>query len=340
MGKSRFPITFSVVIPAYNEELGIERCLKSVLLQSVYAKEIIVINDGSTDGTSKILKDFKNLVTIINLEKNTGNKALAMREAIPYLRGEVVVYTDADSVLHPRAIERLLVHFLNPKVGGVSGYVRSKKHNVITGIRELQYILGQEVHKKGMAALKAISVIPGSIGAVRRELFNPSPDTIAEDMDQTLQIIKKGYDVAYETNSIAWTPDPPNIKSYIKQSIRWFSGYFQNLKKHFSYLPLRMKIEIIILGVDNTFSSLVLIASFMELMLGTVLPLYLLLSELAFSLLISLYAMFKRGRKDLFKSALLMPFFRIIDCIIWMYCLLKSLILGKDDMTWHRSDRI
>ncbi|MDK2372629.1 MAG: glycosyltransferase [Candidatus Korarchaeota archaeon] len=341
MGRGgRFPLSYSIVIPAYNEESGIESCVRSALSQSIEPEEIVVINDGSTDSTPDILRKYEGLIKIIRIDKNTGNKALALREAIPHLRGDVIVYTDADSVLHPRAAEKMLVHFLDPKVGGVSGLVRSRKHNIITGIRELQYIYGQYILKRGMAAINAVPVIPGCVGAVRRELFDPSPETVTEDTDMTLTILSRGYEVVYEMDSIAWTSDPPNFRSYIRQGIRWYSGYFQNLRKHFRSLPARVKFQVAISTIDNTLFSVLLIAALLfQFFLRNQTLIYLFLMETIVWLISAAYGAFTMGRRDLFKSLIVSPIFRTLDSLLWIYASLRELVIGKRDLRWHRSDR-
>ncbi len=337
-----FPIRFSVVIPAYNEEASIEDCLESVLSQTVRPDRIIVVDDGSTDGTADILSRYEDRLTVIHIRENTGNKALALREAIPFLEGEVVVYTDADSVLHPRAFERMLVHFLDGEVGGVSGFVRSRKHNVVTGMRELQYEFGQRVLKSGMAAMNAVPVIPGCVGAVRREFFDPSPDTITEDTDLTFSITERGYKVVYETGAEVWTSDPPNLRSYIRQGMRWYSGYFQNVRKHFGSLPGRMKLQMLVSVIDNSLFSLLLLGILAsQMLLGDVkILLSLFLMEIAIWMVVAVHSALRMGRRDLFRSAVVSPLFRMVDSALWLYSLVGEVVLKRGDMTWHRSDRL
>ncbi len=337
-----FPIHFSVVIPAYNEEAGIEACLKSVLSQTVKPDRIIVVNDGSTDGTAEILRRYEEHLTVIHIPENTGNKALALKEAVPLLKGEVVVYTDADSVLHPRAFERMLVHFLDREVGGVSGFVKSKKHNVVTGMRELQYEFGQRVLKSGMAAMNAVPVIPGCVGAVRREFFDPSPDTITEDTDLTFSITERGYKVVYETGAEVWTSDPPNLRSYIRQGMRWYSGYFQNVRKHFGSLPGRMKLQVLVSVMDNSLFSLLLLGILAsQLLMGDArILLSLFLTEMIIWMTIATHSALRKGRRDLFWSVVASPLFRMVDSLLWLYSLVEEVLLGKGDMRWHRSDRL
>ncbi len=335
-----------MVIPAYNEEKSIAKCIDSVLKQTISPERVIIINDGSIDLTQRIIELYKEIfpekLVIVNLKSNTGNKALALKYAIPHLEGDLVFYTDADSELEPYAFEYMIHHFLDPSVGGVSGYVRSRRHNLVTSIRELQYLMGQDLYKKGKESLNAIMVIPGPIGAVRRELFDPKADTVTEDMDLTLSILERGYSLSYDSRAIAWTSDPPNLRSYVRQMIRWFSGFFQNIKKHFRSLPRNVRGVMALTSIEYTVFSIILDVSIIYgIMSGNVLPfLIFIVSETLPWGLLSLYAAMRRKRRDLMKSAVIMPLIRIIDLHIWLYAFIKELVLNRKESGWRRSDRI
>ncbi len=343
MGRGDDPLRLSVtvVIPAYNEEEGVRACLESVLRQTVAPDQVIVVDDGSTDGTPRILEEFRGRVDVVTLVENSGNKALALRAALPHIKGDVVVYTDADSELDPRAVELLLAHFLDPRVGAVSGIVVSRRHNLLTSVRELQYIMGQEVYKRGMGVLGTIMVIPGCVGAVRRDLFHPSPDTITEDMDQTLTVVKAGRRVVYEPRAVAVTSDPPNLRSYVRQSWRWFSGYFQNVRKHFSSLPRRMKFQMAYLSIENMMGT---VTPFLAVYLAGAprresLALAFVLGEVVSWLAVALYGALRLGRIDLIPAALFSPVVRVIDGFLWTGTAVSELLLSRGDVTWRRADR-
>ncbi|RLG42118.1 MAG: hypothetical protein DRO01_01695 [Thermoproteota archaeon] len=343
MGRGDDPLHLSVtvVIPAYNEEEGVRTCLESVLRQTVAPDQVIVVDDGSTDGTPLILEEFRGRVEVVTLVENSGNKALALRAALPHIRGDVVIYTDADSELDPRAIELLLAHFLDPRVGAVSGIVVSRRHNILTSVRELQYIMGQEVYKRGMGVLGTVMVIPGCVGAVRRDLFDPSPDTVTEDMDQTLTVMKAGHRVVYEPRAVALTSDPPNLHSYVRQSWRWFSGYFQNVRKHFSSLPRGMKFQMAYLSVENILGT---VTPFLMVYLASAprrgsLALAFVLGEVASWLAIALYGALRLRRIDLIPAALISPVVRVIDGFLWTGTAVSELLLNRRDVTWRRADR-
>jgi len=335
-----FGLKTSFLVCAYNEESTIEKTLQSVLSQSLKPDEIVVVDDGSTDATPAILKRYENRVKIVSLRANTGNKAKAQTVGLKHLSGDIVAYTDADTVLHPSCLEKMIPHFMNREVGGVAGHVVSNKHNWLTAVRQIQYVVGQAVYKNGMNMLNTITVVPGCVGAVRRNLFRVSTDTITEDTDLTLSILSLGQRIVYESKAVAYTNDPPNLDSYVRQLTRWNSGYVQNLKKHFNCLPLRLKLTLLLLTLENSLFSLVTLATLPLVLSGNLWPLYFLLFDLTVMAAVALYGVLKLSRYDLLLAIPLLIFIRIIDGMVWLKCLFKETLLKKSDLKWHRADRL
>jgi len=335
-----FGLRTSFLICAYNEENTIEKTLQSVLNQSLKPDEIVVVDDGSTDATPAILKRYENTVKIVSLKANTGNKARAQMVGLKHLSGDIVAYTDADTMLHPSCLEKVIPHFMNREVGGVAGQVVSNKHNWLTAVRQIQYVLGQAVYKNGMNMLNTITVVPGCVGAVRRNLFQVSTDTITEDTDLTLSILSLGQRIVYESKAVAYTDDPPNLGSYVRQLTRWNSGFVQNVKKHFNRLPLRLKLTLLLLTLENSLFSIITLATIPLFSSGKLWPLYFLLFDLAIMAAVALYGVLKLSRYDLLFAIPLLMFVRIIDGMVWLKCLFKEALLKRPDLKWHRADRL
>ena len=125
-------MTISVLIPCYNEEKTIRACLESVLLQTRPADQIVVVNDGSTDGTAAILDEYRTRAIVVRTPLNTGNKSYAQEYGLQFVSGDIFVTTDADTLLSPDFLERIEKDFENPRVEAVAGYVRSMKNNWLT----------------------------------------------------------------------------------------------------------------------------------------------------------------------------------------------------------------
>lgn len=151
----------SVVVPAYNEEKNIIECINSLLHQNYYNRQIIVIDDGSTDETPQLLNDFQkefnksrmqyrfadsipeNKRLIIVHQKN-GGKSVALNNGIKnYATGEIVTVLDSDSTLAPDALARMSQHFKDKHVIAMADNVRIKNtHKAIEHIQEFEYLLG------------------------------------------------------------------------------------------------------------------------------------------------------------------------------------------------------
>ena len=330
----------SVLICAHNEERTIRETLIRVLNQRPRPYEIIVVNDGSTDKTREVLKQFEDnpLVLILDTPANLG-KANAQRYALNYITSDLVMLVDADSELEPDFLKKLLPYFLDPKVGGATGQVVSRKHNLLTAVREIQYIIGFNVYKLGMQVMNAVLVMPGCGSIIRRELFRPESDTIAEDMDLTLTILEKGYTVIYEPGAIVYTYDPPTLRLYVRQVKRWYSGAMQCFKKHWKRLPLRIKLEILLIFLENSvFLASTLTAIALRLLssgffLYAILPLLL---DYVGYLLACLYGIAKFKRRDLLAAVIPSMGIRFLDYIIWNTCAFREYVLGKSIKTWLR----
>ena len=332
----------SVLICAYNEERTIERTIESILNQVLKPYEIIVVNDGSTDRTREILKKYEKnpSITIVDLPTNSGRKARAQKAAIDYITGDLIALIDADTEVNREFLLRLAAHFVDKSVGGSAGRVFSKRRSWITAVRQIEYLIAfGPTGRLGMNVLNAVLVMPGCGCMVRRELFDPSDDTVSEDMDLTLSILERGYKVVYEPKAIAYTEDPPTLRLYIKQIIRWYSGALQNFRKHWKRLPTHIKSIIAILFFELTSFPLVISAFSLLSMLNpsylTILLIAILMDSIPV-IIAGLYGFFKFKRKDVLLAIFPAILVKYLHYIVWFYCLFKEYVLEKE-MRWLRS---
>lgn len=225
----------SILIPAYNEEKGIEKTINSCLNQSKRPSEIIVVNDGSTDKTLEILKSFGKQIKVINLKKNTGNKSKAQEIGLKYVYTDIFITTDADTELDKKFIEAILKKFKEDNYSAVCGYVKSNRDNWITRIREINYVVSQTIYKKAQTQINALFVLAGCSSAFKtkdfKEVVTFEHDNITEDLDFTYKFKIANKKIGYEENAIVYTQDPNTLKSYFKQIYRWYSGGWTCLKK-------------------------------------------------------------------------------------------------------------
>lgn len=235
---SAFKPHVSVVIAAYNEEKVIVSTVRSVLESSYEDMEIIVVNDGSTDGTSLAVREaFRDNPKVVLLEKDNGGKASALNLGFRKASGEIVVAFDADTIVNREAISLLVSHFADEKVGAVSGNVKvGNVHNLLTKWQHIEYVVGFNLERRAFAELDCITVVPGAIGAWRKDDVAAcgyyKADTLAEDTDMTLELLRRGRSIRYEEKALAYTEAPGDLRSLLKQRYRWSYGILQSLWKH------------------------------------------------------------------------------------------------------------
>jgi peptidoglycan-N-acetylglucosamine deacetylase len=228
----------SILVPAYNEELVVENTIRSLLASDYANYEIIVIDDGSQDRTSKVVAEkFANEERVKLFTVPNAGKAAALNTGLRHARGEIVVALDADTLFTPQTVKALAQRFHDNSLGAVAGNAKvGNRINLITRWQALEYITSQNMDRRAFASLNCITVVPGAVGAWRRDLVLnaggfPS-DTLAEDQDLTLSIRRLGYRIGYEESAIAWTEAPHDLRSLAKQRFRWAYGTLQCMWKH------------------------------------------------------------------------------------------------------------
>jgi peptidoglycan-N-acetylglucosamine deacetylase len=228
----------AVVIPAFNEDASIERVVREALASHYDRLRVVVVDDGSTDRTSEVVRTAFGgdpRVTLIR-QQNMG-KWLAINTAYQTIDSDIVVAVDADALLRPDAIGRLVAHFADPKVGAVAGNVKvSNRANLLTRLQALEYITAQNIDRRAAEALNAMLVVPGAIGAWRtavvREAGLYSGDTITEDADLTVSVLRQGYRVVFEPRAVSETEAPQSLRAFLRQRLRWSYGMMQTAWKH------------------------------------------------------------------------------------------------------------
>src|ERR1700722_10676269 len=226
------------LIPAYNEESVIAQTVQSVLQSDLSDIRVIVVDDGSSDRTLEILEsDFGNNDCVQILHQVNRGKAAALNNALSHARTAFVVTIDADTEIEADAIRKLLRHFSDPKVGAVAGNVKvGNRSRWLTRWQALEYITSQNMEKRAFDLLNCITVVPGALGAWRREAIEAvggiTADTVAEDADLTIAIRRLGWRVSYEEEAIAWTEAPETAGQLIRQRFRWTFGTLQAFWKH------------------------------------------------------------------------------------------------------------
>jgi cellulose synthase/poly-beta-1,6-N-acetylglucosamine synthase-like glycosyltransferase/peptidoglycan/xylan/chitin deacetylase (PgdA/CDA1 family)/spore germination protein YaaH len=233
-----FQLAVSVIVPAYNERQVILQTIGSIL-QSDYPRfDIIIVDDGSTDGTSEVVRThFGDHASIRLLTRNNQGKSAALNFGIRQTEAPIIVTLDADTQFRPDTISKLVRHFARPEVGAVAGNAKvGNRVNILTKWQALEYIVSQNLDRRALELLNAITVVPGSVGAWRREAIlragGFSSRTLAEDADLTFGIIRRGYRVAYEDAALGFTEAPGTVGAFVRQRFRWMYGTMQTVYRH------------------------------------------------------------------------------------------------------------
>ncbi len=228
----------SVLIPAFNEERVIERAVRQVLASQDVRIEVIVIDDGSSDATSAVVtRHFAEDPRVRLLTLANGGKARALNRGLVLAKGEVVVALDADTQFEATTIARLARWFVDPQLGAVAGNAKvGNRINLVTKWQALEYITAQNLERRALAQLGAMTVVPGAVGAWRTaaiaEVGGYPPDTLAEDQDLTIAVQRAGWKVTYDQSALAWTEAPQTLRQLARQRFRWAFGTIQCLWKH------------------------------------------------------------------------------------------------------------
>ena len=213
----------SVLIPCFNEEKVIVSSVERILQSEWPRLEVLVIDDGSGDGTAAAVRDaFSNEPRVSLLSFENGGKARALNRGLALCRGEVVVALDADTLFPPETLPRLARWFADPRVGAVAGNALvGNRLNLITRWQGLEYITAQNLERRALAALGAVTVVPAAAQRWRREALTQlggyPADTLAEDQDLTLACQSAGWRVEFDSSARAFTEAPDTVKGLLNQ---------------------------------------------------------------------------------------------------------------------------
>ncbi|MFD0024713.1 bifunctional polysaccharide deacetylase/glycosyltransferase family 2 protein [Streptomyces sp. NPDC058382] len=225
----------SVIVPAYNEKECIAHTLNS-LAASTHPIEIILVDDGSTDGTAEIAESL-GLPNVRVVRQENAGKSAALNNGVRQARHDIVVMMDGDTVFEPDTVHRLVQPFGDPETGAVAGNAKVGNRNTVIGAwQHIEYVMGFNLDRRMYDLLRCMPTIPGAIGAFRRgavlAVGGMSEDTLAEDTDITIALHRAGWRVVYAEHARAWTEAPASLGQLWRQRYRWSYGTMQALWKH------------------------------------------------------------------------------------------------------------
>jgi len=227
----------TIVIPAYNEEKVIANTIESTLEINYPHKDIIVVDDGSKDNTLQIAKKYQEKGVKV-LHKTNGGKASALNLALTFAKGELIAVLDADTLAGRNSLKEIVKVFENEKdIAAVAGNIKVRnKNNWITWCQALEYVAGIQIARRAFDLFGAITIVPGALGCFRKSVLVDTggydKETIVEDFDTTIKILKSGGIVRGTAKSVAYTEAPNTIRDFYQQRIRWYRGNLQVITKH------------------------------------------------------------------------------------------------------------
>jgi cellulose synthase/poly-beta-1,6-N-acetylglucosamine synthase-like glycosyltransferase/peptidoglycan/xylan/chitin deacetylase (PgdA/CDA1 family)/spore germination protein YaaH len=268
------PVT--VIVPAFNEEKVIEHTVRSVLASDYAKLRTIVVDDGSRDATSQMVREkfAKEIAAgkVLLLTKTNGGKAAALNYGLQHTNDEIYIGIDADTVIAPNAISLLVPYFGDQKIAAVAGNAKvGNRVNLWTRWQALEYITSQNFERRALNVFGAVSVVPGAIGAWRtaavREAGGYHTDTVAEDADLTMSLLESGWSVVNEDRALAFTEAPTTAKGLMRQRFRWSFGILQAAWKHGEAIRRRSRLGWIALPNIIVFQIILpLLSPFIDLM--------------------------------------------------------------------------
>ncbi|MEY2443315.1 MAG: hypothetical protein QOJ46_2741 [bacterium] len=226
----------SVVVPAFNEAVVIEETVRALAASTYSLLEIVVVDDGSTDGTAAVV-DRLGLSCVRVVRQPNSGKAGALNTAIALARHDIIVSVDADTVFEPETVAILVDALAVPGVGAVAGNTKVANRDRRVGRwQHVEYVIGFNLDRRLYDVLGCMPTVPGAVGAFRRCALEDvglfSADTLAEDTDVTIALARAGWRVAYAAHAIAHTEAPTSVRGLWRQRVRWTRGTLQSVSKH------------------------------------------------------------------------------------------------------------
>jgi poly-beta-1,6-N-acetyl-D-glucosamine synthase len=363
----------SIVIAAHNEEKVINRTLESLAKVKYRKLEIIIVDDGSTDATRKMVREFMAAHPKVNLRlafkrKNVG-KGRALNHGIQrYAKGDLVMTLDADSTLQPDAVGNAVRYFDDPSVAAVAANVRIiEEPSILSILQMLEHMIGYR-SKKAYAMTNSECIVGGVGSTYRRSIMQQvgfyDTDTLTEDIGLSMKVTALGnkhYRLVYAADVVAMTEGVATFRALLKQRFRWKYGMLQNMLKY-SYLigktdgkysrtltwyrlPMAFISEFFLL-LEPIILAYVLYVSYLLQSPGAIMGSYILITiYLALNLLPDEHS----SRKRRFRLALYAPIayfifyiMNLVQLTAIIRCIVKSPQLLKRravDGTWHSPER-
>ncbi|WP_350308710.1 glycosyltransferase [Sanguibacter hominis] len=228
----------TVVVPAYNEGVVIDACLRSILASDCRDMEVVCVDDGSTDDTYDRMRAFAAAHEKVRaIRQENAGKGAALNTGIAAARGDVLVLVDADGLFRPDTVSELLRGFRDARVGAVCGNDRPVNlDSVLTRLLALVSHVGTGLMRRALDVLGCLPVVSGNVGAYRRDVLDRvgplRTDTLGEDLELTWRVHRAGYQVAFAPDALVYAESPSTLRGLWRQRVRWARGLLQSTEIH------------------------------------------------------------------------------------------------------------
>ncbi|MCP2265401.1 glycosyltransferase [Promicromonospora thailandica] len=232
------PPSISVIVPAYNEGVVLDACVRSIARSDYPDFEIVCVDDGSTDDTYAQLRALADeLPRVRALTQPNAGKGAALNRGVRHARGELLVLVDADGVFRPDTLREMVRAFGDPRVGAVCGDDRTVNlDRVQTRYLALVSHVGTGLVRRALDVLRCLPIVSGNTGAFRRDVLERTgplrEDTVGEDLELTWRVYRAGYRVAFAPRALVHAESPSTLRGLWKQRVRWARGLLQTVGHH------------------------------------------------------------------------------------------------------------
>jgi cellulose synthase/poly-beta-1,6-N-acetylglucosamine synthase-like glycosyltransferase len=231
-----FAPPLSVVIPAYNEERNIGRCLDAILANGypVEKLDVMVVDDGSTDATRDVVRSCRGVRL---LEQDHRGKVAALNLGARNARHDFLLTVDADTVLRRGSIAELARPLADLTVGAVTGVAKVRNpRRVLAWFQSAEYLMNAFSRESFSVLFRVFPGVCGALACYRlhalKRVGGFKPDTAAEDFDVALELVRRGFAILAVGGAVGYTEVPETLRALVKQRVRWMRGCMQCFVKH------------------------------------------------------------------------------------------------------------
>jgi len=337
------------VIAVYNESIVIRRTVESLFEAGFTKDELYFVDDRSTDDTYAILQSLP--VNSCRVEQN-GGKAMAQRFALKhfdlYAKHEYIIFLDGDTIVDPNFRAVLISNAIaHPDIGLFVGRVKSSQEDhIYSAHRAVEYTFGQDVTKEGQSNFGLIFVSPGCASMYRSDILSKlsiDNDTLAEDMDLTMQTQRLRSRVKFVSKAVVITQDPCTLRDYIKQISRWYRGFWQIVLKH-GVFSLRKKqaIDIYMMYLCIELFTDVIAMGIFALVVPSLMGkgiMMIILMWLVLRFAVNVYVAIRTRRLDVIYKFPQIVGLQMVNMFVHIRSFIEIVVLRKTILTWNKVAR-